>query len=235
MTPVRTFASLLAGLLVALLSAFSLNCAAAPFAVRLGMEKIALDALPGFTDTTDLASPRLQDLAATLTAPSNRILLFALTDADLRRFTNGDQLDLKRRYMMVVTPKALERERVGAELFNALIADSLRDLGKAEPAADLPKFLESRPIGLANFLAELKKTPTAVSLLQATRLPPLAGERMFDKATPQYLLFTTSFVLVRGKALMLSVYTLFYDPADMDWLKVATQRWVDDLQRLNSR
>ena len=231
MTLVRTFASLLAGALFA----FALNGAAAPFAVRLGLEKIALDALPGFSDTTELASPRLQDLAATLTAPSNRILLFALTDADLRRFTNGDQLDLKRRYLMAVTPKALERERVGAELFNALIADSLRDLGKAEQAADLAKFLESRPIGLANFLSELKKSPTAVSLLQATRLPPLAGERIFDKATPQYLLFCTSFVLVRGKALILSVYTLFYEPADMDWLKVATQRWVDDLQRLNSR
>jgi hypothetical protein len=226
----RTFAFLLA----ALLSAISLDCAAAPFAVRLGMEKIALDALPGFTDTSDLASPRLQDLAATLTAPSNRILLFALTDADLRRFQNGDPLDPKRRYMMVVTPKALERERVGADLFNALIADSLQDLGKAEQVPDLPKFLESRPIGLANFLAELRKTPRTVSVLQATRLPPLPGERMFDKATPQYLLFTTSFVLVRGKALVLSVYTLFYGAADMDWLKVATQRWVDDIQRLNT-
>jgi hypothetical protein len=227
----RTFGSLLAGLI----AAFALNCAAAPFAVRLGPEKIALDSLPGFADTTELASPRLQDLAASLTSPSNRVLLFALTDADLRRFQNGDPLDLKRRYMMAVTPKGLERERVGAELFNSLIADSLRDLGKPEQAADLAKFLESRPIGLANYLSELKKSPTAVSLLQATRLPPLAGERMFDKATPQYLLFTTSFVHVRGKALILSVYTLFYEPADLDWLKVATQRWVEDLQRLNAR
>ena len=219
----------------ALLAAVSLNCAAAPFTVRLGLEKIALDALPGFTDTTDFASPRLQDLAATLTSASNRILLFALTDADLRRFTNGDPLDLKRRYMMAVTPKGLERERVGGELFKALVADSLRDLGTPEQVTDLPKFLESRPIGLANLLAELKKERTAVSLLQATRLPPLPGERMFDKSTPQYLLFTTTFVLLRGKALLLSVYTLFYEPADMDWLKIATQRWVDDLQRLNAR
>jgi hypothetical protein len=208
---------------------------AAPFTVRLGLEKIALDALPGFTDTMDLASPRLQDLAATLTSASNRILLFALTDTDLRRFTNGDPLDAKRRYMMAVTPKGLERERVGAELFGALVADSLRDFGKPVPVTDLAIFLESRPIGLANLLAELKKEPTAVSVLQATRLPPLPGERMFDKTTPQYLLFTTTFVLLRGKALLLTVYTLFHEPADMDWLKLATQRWVDDLQRLNAR
>ena len=137
--------------------------------------------------------------------------------------------------MMVVTPKGLERERVGAELFNALIADSMRELGKAEQAADLVKYLETKPIGLANYLADLNKSPTAVSMLQATRLPPLAGERMFDRATPQYLLFTTSFVLVRGKALILSVYTLFFEPADMEWLKIATERWVENVQRLNPR
>ena len=224
---------ILAASLLALLAALSLNCAAAPYSVRLGLEKIALDALPGFTDTTDLASPRLQDLAATLTSPSNRILLFALTDADLRRFTNGDPLDKKRRYVMVVTPKELERERVGEDLFKAFVSASLRDVGKPEQAADLPKFLESRPIGRPNLLAELKIGPTSASLIQATRLTPLPGERMFDSATPQYLVFTTTFVLVRGKALILTVYTLFYEPADIDWLTFSTQRWVEDLQRLN--
>lgn len=231
MTVVRTLTSVLA----AFLSACALNCAAAPFAVRLGLDKIALNALPGFTDTTELASPRLQDLAASLTSASNRVLLFALTDADLRRFQNGDPADPKRRYMMVATAKGLERERVGAEIFKALVADSLRDLGKPELAPDLAKFLESHPIGLTNHLPELAKSPTAVSVLQETRLPSLAGEGMFGKASPQYLLFTTSFVLVRGKALILTVRTLFHEPADIDWLKFATQRWVDDLQRLNSR
>ena len=226
---------ILAVLLAALLALSPVTSAAAPFAVRLGTDKIALDALAGFTDTTDLASPRLNDLAATLTSPSNRVLLFALTDADLRRFTNGDKLDPKRRYLLAVTPKELERERVRADLFNALVTDSLKELGKPELVADLPKFLEARPIGPPHLLAELRSEPTAVSLLQATRLTPLPGERMFDRSTPQYLLFTTSFVLVRGKALIVSVYTLYFEPADMEWVKFATQRWVDDLRRLNAR
>lgn len=227
------FMRILAALFAALLALSSLNCAAAPFAVRLGSEKIALDALPGFADTTELASPRLQDLAATLTSPSNRVLLFALTEADLRRFTNGDKLDLKRRYLLAVTPKEIERERVGAELFRRLVSDSFQELGKPEAAADLIKFLEERPIGVPHLLAELRREPASVSLLQATRLTPLPGERMFDRSTPQYLLFTTTFVLVRGKALIVSVYTLYYEPADMEWVKVATQRWVDELKRLN--
>jgi len=220
-------------LFAAVLASLPLGGAAAPFSVRIGMEKIALDALPGFTDTSDLASPRLIDLAATLTSPSNRVLLFALTDADLRRFQNGDPLDKKRRYVMVATPKELERERLTADLFKTYVSASLRDLGKAEQPKDLAKFLEDRPIGVPNLLVEPKAGPTTVSLMQATRLEPLPGLRLWDKTTPQYLVFTTTFAMVRGKALILTVYTLFYDPADIEWLAVSTQRWADDLQRLN--
>ena len=126
MALVRIYAALLA----ALLAAPPLTGAAAPFTVRLGMERIALDSLTGFTDTTDLASPRLQDLAQALTSPSNRVLLFALTDGDLQRFTQGDQLDKKRRYIMVTTPKALERERVSPEAFKTFAFEAQRAMGQ---------------------------------------------------------------------------------------------------------
>ncbi len=46
--------------LPALLAALPLQGAAAPFTVRLGVERIVLDTPPGFSDTTELASPRLQ-------------------------------------------------------------------------------------------------------------------------------------------------------------------------------
>jgi len=202
------------------------------------MERIALDASTGFTDTTDLASPRLQDLAQALTSPSNRILLFALTDGDLQRFTQGDQLDKKRRYMMAATPKALERERVSPEVFKTLVADAQRDMGKPEEIKDLkdlPKFLETRPIGMATLLTDVKRDGSSVTLMQATRLPPLPGKTFIDRDTPQYWVFTTTFILLRGKALILTVYTLFNDPTDVDWLKVTSQRWADELQRLNAR
>ena len=150
MEAVRTIASLAAGLL----SAFTLNCAAAPFTVRLGIERIVLDTPPGFTDTSELASPRLQDLAETLTSASNRILLFALSDADMRRFMNGDQLEWQR-YMIAVTPKGLEHGRVSSEQFAALVADSLRGLGQPVAAPDIIKFLDQQPVGKLNLIAEL--------------------------------------------------------------------------------
>jgi hypothetical protein len=207
---------------------------AAPFTVRLGIERIVLDTPPGFTDTTELASPRLQDLADTLTSASNRILMFALSDADVRRFTQGELLDAKR-YMIAVTPKGLERERVTPGQLAAYIADSLQNLGKPVETADIVKYLEAQPVGKAHLIAELKQEPATVSVLQATRLPPLPGKTFWESSKPQYLFFTTTIFLVRGKAIQLAVYSLFDGPADVEWLKTITLRWVDELLRLNPR
>ncbi len=219
-------------ILAALLATVSLSCAAAPFSVRLGVEKIVLDTPPGFSDTGDLASPRLTDLAATLTSASNRILLFALTDADLRKFMAGDFLDA-RRYLIAVTPKGLEQVRVGSDQFKGLVSEALRDLGKPETTADQVKFLDKQPIGKANLLAELKSEATVFSVLQGTRLPPMPGETFWQSSKLQYLYFTTTLLLVRGKALRLDVYAVSEGAPDLDWLKGTTERWVQELQRLN--
>ena len=219
-------------ILACLLAALSLNCVAAPFTVRLGIEKIVLDAPPGFTDTTELASPRLQELSEALTAASNRILVFALSDGDVRKFTQGEMLDA-RRYMIAVTPKGLERERLSPTQLAAYITDSVQNLGKPVQAPDLIRYLETQPIGKASLVAELKREPAIVSVLQATRLPVLPGKRFWDSDTPQYLVFTTTIFVIRGKAIQLAVYSLYDTPADIDWLKLTTERWVDDLQRLN--
>ncbi len=185
-------------ILACLLAAVSLNCLAAPFTVRLGIEKLVLDAPPGFTDTTELASPRLQDLA-----------------------------------MIAVTPKGLERERLTPAQLASYVTDSVQNLGKPVNPPDLVKYLEKQPIGKASLLAELKREAATVSVLQATRLPPLPGKKFWESSTPQYLVFTTTIFVVRGKALQLAVFSLYESPADLDWLKTTTERWVDDLQRLN--
>ena len=211
-----------------------MQAGAAPFTVRLGLERIVLDTPPGFTDTTELASPRLQDLSETLTPASNRILIFALSDGDVRRFTQGEKLDA-RRYMIAVTPRALERERVSPDQFAALVADSLQGLDRPVANPDLIKFLESQPVGKENLIAELRKEPALVSVMWAIRLPQLPGATFWESSKPQYLCFTRTLFLVRGKALQISAFTLYDSPADADWLKTITQRWHDELLRLNSR
>src|SRR5436190_10786422 len=134
---------------IVLLAAFLLvgSAVAAPFAVQLGDTRIGMDAPPGFADTGFTGSPRLQELAETLTPASNRILLFAISDADLRRFSQGDNPDL-RRYMIAVTPKGLEQQRVTSAMFGSFVAASMRALG-APPGADvdLRSYLDWKPHG----------------------------------------------------------------------------------------
>ena len=217
-------------ILAALLAALALDCAAAPTAVRLGAERVVLDAPPGFSDTTQLASPRLNELAESLTSASNRILLFAIPDADLRRFMNGDPLEL-RRYMIVVTPGGMERERVSPKLFATFVGDSLRELGPVPKTIDYATHLETQPPGRASLLAELRREPEVVSVLQGARLPPQGGYAQ----KPQYLLSTTTLMLLGGKALSLAVYTAYDGAPDLEWIKFVTERWVQELLRLNSR
>ena len=231
--PARLLARTSACLFTGLLAVTSLDCAAVAFAVRIGLERVNLDTPPGFSDTTDLASPRLQDLAATLTSASNRVVIFALSDADVRKFTQGDPVEA-RRYAVVVTPKGLERQRVTADQFNTLVADALRDFGKPSTPPDLTKFLQKQPIGRVQLLEELRKETTIVSVLQGTRLPPLTG-RAFQDNKEQFMFFSTTIVLVAGKALQLGVYSLYDSPTDIEWVKGITLRWIEELLRLNPR
>jgi hypothetical protein len=216
-------------ILAALLTGFSIQCWAAPFAVQLGEARIALDAPPGFSDTVQTGSPRLQELSESLTSPSNRILLFAIADADLRRFGLGDALEL-RRYMIVVTGRGMERERLSESAFREFAGESVRSLGQVPGVTDHVEYLDSRPYGATSLLAELRKDADAVSVLQGMRAK---GSGMFSRS--QYFLSTTSLVLVRGKALSLSVHTRYDDPADLDWIRAITTRWIDELKRMNAR
>lgn len=218
-------------LLAAFLSAG--NAVAAPFAVQVGEARIGLDAPPGFADTTFTGSPRLQELGEALTEASNRILLFAIADADMRRFTLGDPLEL-RRYMLVFTPRAGERHTMTESAFRQITEQSLRALewkGSQPPAtADYPKYLDSQPAGATRPLAELRRDVDSVSWLEGT-LVKKGG--FFER--PQYLLSTATAMLLRGKTIYVSVYTRYDDPADLEWIRVTTTRWIDELKRLNSR
>ena len=121
----------------------SLPCLAAPFAVHVGEAKIALDAPPGFADSSFTGSPRLQELAESQTSPSNKILLFAISDGDLRRFMTGDTPEF-RRYMLVVTPKALERDRMTPAAFQELVDNAAR----AGQGADAAGFIRLNALRL---------------------------------------------------------------------------------------
>ena len=203
---------------------------AAPFAVQLGDTRLALDAPPGFADVQATGSPRLLDLAEALTSASNRILLFALEDGDVRRFTVGDSLEL-RRYVIAVTPRELQSARVTLAAFRGLVADALRELGSLPaPDVELRPYLDAQK-GRASLLGELRKDQDVVSVVQGARLPSPPR----SKDPPRYLLSSTTLMLIRGKALNLAIYTSHNGPEDVEWLRAVTLRWIEELQHLNNR
>lgn len=204
---------------------------AAPFAVPVGDARIGLEAPPGFADTGFTGSPRLREIAETLTSASNRILLFAISDGDLRLFMQGDHPEL-RRFMIAVTPRALEDQSVTTSQFDAFVGDALHELGGPAPAqGDVLKYLDAQPRGKAALLGELRRDTTVVSVLQGTRLPDPPG----FGAKPEYMLSTTTLLALRGKALSVSVYSAYQSADDLAWIKLATARWIEDLQHLNTR
>jgi hypothetical protein len=218
-----------------LLILLSVTAKAAPFAAQVGDVRVALDAPPGFADTAFTGSPRLQELAETLTPASNRILLFAISDDDLRRFMSGDTPAF-RRYMVVATPRAAELERVTPAAFSALVAETQRGLGQPAASGDLAKQLNARGPGEMSLVAQLRNDADAFAVLQGTRLPQPPRSSIFEAEKPQqYLLSSTSLVLLRGRTLHLTVFTSYDGPADLDWIRLTTGRWIDELRRLNSR
>jgi len=225
MTVMRISASLLA--------ACALNCAAAPVPATIGNDRLVLDSPPGFSDAMSLSSPRIQELAESITSASDRVLLFALTDADLRMFMGGDRPEFKR-YMVISTPMRLERERVDRELFALTVDDAIRNLGKPAPNDDYVKHLGLLPEGRPTLLAELRREPEQVSVLLGARL--LAKQAtLFKDAEWRYVVSTQTSLLLRGKMLNLVIYGAYDGAADLDWIKHTTQRWVDELMRLNRR
>ena len=225
MAVVRIFACLLA--------AFAPNCAAAPMPATIGNDRLVLDSPPGFSDSLQLASPRLQELAESLTSASDRVLLFALADADLRAFMQGDPPAF-RRYMVISTPVRFERERVDTTLFASTVTDTMRQMGKPVPPDDYIKHLDAQPTGSPSLLAELRREPETVSLLQGTRLL-VPATKFWENDKSRYVLSSQTMLLLRGKVLSLVIISNLEGRPDYDWMLQTTERWIEELGRLNRR
>lgn len=222
-------AALIAGILACLTS----PAGAAPFAVQLGPDRIVLDTPPGFSDTAAYGSPRLTELAENLADASSRVLVFALSDADTRRFGAGDSLDL-RRYLLVVTPRAKERERMTPAQFADLLATAERNIDAAfAPPPDYRLYMQARPAGQTHLLEKMRREPQVLSLLYGTMVPQPPPSFWREDKPKEYKLSSTTLALIGSRALYISAFTIYESPADVLWMRSINATWVDELQRLN--
>jgi len=205
---------------------------AAPFTVLVGSDKVVLDTPPGFAETAAFGSPRLTEIAENLAEASSRVLAFALSDADMRRFSVGDPLEL-RQYLMAVTPRAKERERMSPAQYAALLEEARRNLGTPPPAlADFRKHLLALPPMQPHLLADLRRDADGISLLYGTMVPQQTPW-WAEERPPLFKMSTLTLTLIRGRAIYLYVFSGFDSPADVASIRSITERWVEQLQRLN--
>jgi len=221
--------ALLAGALLCL----GAPAGAAPFSVQLGPDRVVLDTPAGFADTAGFGSPRLTELAENLTEASSRVLVFALSDADARRFAVGDALDL-RRYLLAVTPRAKERERLTNAQFAELVAQAGRNIDAAfQSPPDYRIYMQGLPPGSTNLLQKLREDPQVISLLYGTMVPQPSGSIWQSDKPPIFKLSSTTLALIGGRAVYLSVFSAYESPADVFWIRSVTASWLEELQRLN--
>jgi hypothetical protein len=225
------------GLAWALIAGASLCiCAAAgarPFSVQLGLDRLVLDTPPGFADTAGFGSPRLTELAENLTEASSRVLVFALSDADARRFAGGDALDL-RRYLLAVTPRAKERERISTAQFVDLVGVAERDINASfQSPPDYRIYMQGRPGGQTTLLQKLRRDPNVISLLYGTMVPQPPPSIWREDKPPVFKLSTVTLALIGGRAVYLSAFSAYDSPADVLWIRSITETWLEELQRLN--
>jgi hypothetical protein len=191
----------LAASLIAVAALFlSAPAGAAPFAMPLGPDRLVLDTPAGFADTAGFSSPRLTEIAESLTDASNRVLVFALSDADARRFSAGDALEL-RRYLLAVTPRATERESMSLGQFALLVQTAGRAVGEPPAAVtDIRQYLRERAPQQAHLLADLRRDAQVLSVMQGTMVPQ-PGRWIDDP--PIFKVSSMTLALIGGRAVYL--------------------------------
>jgi hypothetical protein len=212
---------------------FCAVAAAAPFSVLLGPDRIVLDTPAGFSDTAAFGSPRLTELAENLTEASSRVLVFALADSDVRKFGAGDSLEL-RRYLLAVTPRARERERITTSQFAKLVEEVERNVDPAFASPpDYRIYMQGLPPAQAHLLQKLRRDDQMVSLLYGTMVPMPRANFWQEQKPPTFKLSTTTLALIGGRAIYISAFSAYESPADVFWIRAITESWVDELRRLN--
>jgi len=126
------------------------------------------------------------------------------------------------------------KARVDSARFAAIVGDSMRDIGPAAGGDDYIKHLDTLPEGTQSLLAELRRDAEAVSVLQGARLL-VRATKFWESDKWRYIVSTHTMFLLRGKVLQLVIYSSYEGKQDLDWIRSTTQRWLEDLVRLNRR
>ncbi len=232
---------------IALVAPFHASAETPPAAVTttIGDAQIALPILPGFAAPS--ATPKtFVDMMARALPATNRLVAIMLRDDFMAKVQAGDVSTPLSRYMGVQTFPAYEQTGMTPALFEQVKTlfrtQSAQLLEKAKATAatgtdrlsqDVAKLTgdDSTSIrtGDGSLVGVFDEQPNSISIaaLQTVSATTHAGSLQVRQV------MALSSVLIHGKVLVVSVYSNYEAPADIDWAEGQVRTWVRRLNELN--
>lgn len=209
--------------------------------VSIGGDRFELNSPDGFHEISGL-SPDLRSIMETVTPPINRLLGVFVSERDLGRILNNDDLEFDR-YMLLQTNRQLENRKISENDFkqiasiirdqqNTLLEDYREKIDSlaSEASRDLSENLDlsiDLKIGQQYPLGVFHDTPGVISLAH------IGKYRMQIQGQGQeyVMVFSTTLMVVNQRLLYLYVYSEFEDQSDIDWVRSTTIAWIDSIDR----
>ncbi len=232
--------------IVTILFSLSSACAAATLAKRVTIGEQEVFILPPveFVDPA-VAAPELVEIGKKMVAPTNRLLAIYIPTQELKNHLAGKEIDLNR-YSMLQTSNAAQKLVMSQHFFDA-IKQTVKDQSSSQTAemvakaqthvnsaaASIGKIIDDKTFAIKindfKSMGLFNETPTSISTVGSSNVFSRAGGEA--ESTP--IVYASTVVLVKGKALFLYTYSGYRTSADLQWVKDVSTRWADEIQRSN--
>ncbi|MCP4392990.1 MAG: hypothetical protein GY804_01785 [Alphaproteobacteria bacterium] len=207
--------------------------------VEIGGTKIDVQALDGFYEISSI-SPKALKLFDTLTPPTNRLLAVFVSEKDLNKIKNDENLNLKR-YMILQVYKTSENKYISENEFTPFktliknqhenllkyskdkIKSLLKDASKKlSNDYDIPlKINIGEQVPLSIFLEH----PSAIGFTTLSKYQTAVKGNKIDTTVA----YSTLFVKVKNKLIYAYVYSDYETQEDIDWVNSQSKSWVESI------
>lgn len=191
------------------------------------------------------AYPEYKKMGEMFTPPSHRFLGLFVTEQDLGYVMKGQPKESLDRYMMLQTIKEIEPQNITHSKFI-----SFKESMKKNIAISIDKTKQKANTEFDKVKSNLSSNYSIDYSVKVGEIYPLGVSLEYDDVlTLSYLskynfkvngnnvekvvVYGSSLVLIKGKLLVTTVYSMFNSQEDIDWVKIKSKEWVDSILATN--
>ncbi len=190
--------------------------------------------------------PAMRDLMTHALPPTNRLVTVMVTQQFLDDLQAGNTTSNKARYLGVQSFRSIEQSGVNPEMFDQLKAmfrnqsDQMLEKAKsfetdsaARLSDDIGKLSADSNASVKmsdqSLLGIFDEQPDSISLCAVQ----LLSASVHDQKTQMKQVMAMTAVRLRGKVLMVGIYSSDHSQADVDWVKEQARAWNKRMHELN--